>query len=95
MKRIAALLLFLSLASVASAKPFESFDATLKDSLGMNETSDLSKIQLVSCHPVAGTAVTVLAQSGYLSEVKIVNGTCQGLVGWVSTTNLVKVGPAD
>jgi hypothetical protein len=95
MTRIAALLLCLSLISVASAKPFETFDAKLKDSLGMNETNDLSKIQLVSCHPVAGNAVTVLTQYGYLSQVKIVDGTCQGLVGWVSTANLVKTGPAD
>jgi hypothetical protein len=95
MTRIAALLLFLSLTSVASAKPFETFDTKLKDTtLGMNETSDISKIQLVSCKPVGGTSVTVLAQVGYLSQVKIVSGTCQGLNGWVSTANLVKAGPA-
>ena len=90
MKRIAALLVCLSLISVASAKPFETFDATLKDTQGMNETGDLSKIKPLSCKPLAGTAVTVLAQVGYLSQVKIVNGTCQGLVGWVDTINLVK-----
>ena len=96
MTRIAALLLFLSLTSVASAKPFETFDTKLKDTtLGMNETSNISKIQLVSCKPVGGTSVTVLAQVGYLSQVKIVSGTCQGLNGWVSTANLVKAGPAD
>jgi len=61
----------------------------------MNETSDLSKIQLVSCRPVGGAAVTVLAQVGYLSQVKIVSGACQGLAGWVSTANLVKSGSAD
>lgn len=82
MTRIAALLFFLSLTSVASAKPFETFDTKLKDtSLGMNETSDISKIQLVSCRPVGGTAVTVLAQASNLSQVKIVSATCQKLVG--------------
>jgi hypothetical protein len=96
MTRIAALLLFLSLTSVASAKPFETFDTKLKDTtLGMNETSDISKIQLVSCKPVGGTSVTVLAQVGYLTQVKIVSGNCQGLNGWVSTANLVQAGPAD
>jgi hypothetical protein len=90
MKRIVALLVCLSLTSVASAKPFETFDAKLKDTLGMNETSDISKIQPLSCRPLAGAAVTVLAQTGYLSQVKIVNGKCQGLVDWVDTTNLVK-----
>jgi hypothetical protein len=91
MKRIAALLFCLTLTSVASAKPFKIFDTKLKDTaLGMNETSDISKIQLVSCKPVGGTAVTVLAQIGYLSQVKIVSGSCQGLNGWVSTANLAK-----
>jgi hypothetical protein len=90
MKRFAALLVCLSLTSVAFAKPFASFDAKLKDTLGMNETGDLSKIKPLSCKPLAGTAVTVLAQSGYLSQVKIVSGECQGLVGWVDTANLVK-----
>jgi hypothetical protein len=96
MKRIAALLVCLLLTSVASAKPFVTFDAKLKDTLGMNETNDLSKIQSLSCKPMAGTAVTVLAQSGYLSQVKIVDGQCQGLLGWVDTKNLVKAsGSAD
>jgi hypothetical protein len=96
MKRIAALLFCISLTSVASAKPFRIFDTKLKDTaLGMNETSDISKIQLVSCKPVGGTSVTVLAQVGYLTQVKIVSGNCQGLNGWVSTANLVKAGPAD
>ena len=90
MNRIAALLVCLSLTSVVSAKPFESFDAKLKDTQGMNETGDLSKIKPLSCKPLAGTAVTVLAQIGSLSQVKIVDGSCQGLVGWVDTINLVK-----
>ncbi|MBU1775186.1 MAG: hypothetical protein KJ899_00895 [Gammaproteobacteria bacterium] len=90
MKRIAALLVFLSLISAASAKPFETFDAKLKDTQGMNETGDLSKIHPLSCRPLAGAAVTVLAQTDSLSQVKIVNGQCQGLVGWVDTKNLVK-----
>ena len=95
MKRFAALLVCLSLTSVVSAKPFETFDAKLKDTLGMNETGDLSKIKPLSCKPLAGTAVTVLAQTDSLSQVKIVNGQCQGLVGWVDTKNLVKSGAAD
>jgi hypothetical protein len=90
MKRIAALLVFLSLISIASAKPFETFDAKLKDTQGMNETGDLSKIHPFSCRPTAGTAVTVLAQTDTLSQVKVVSGQCQGLVGWVDTNNLVK-----
>jgi hypothetical protein len=90
MQRIAALLVCLSLSAVVSAKPFESFDAKLKDTQGMNETGDLSTIHPLSCKPLAGTAVTVLAQINSLSQVKIVNGQCQGLVGWVDTTNLVK-----
>jgi hypothetical protein len=90
MKRIAALLVCLSLNSVASAKPFETFDAKLKETQGMNETGDLSKIKPLSCKPLAGNAVTVLEQVGYLSQVKIVSGQCQGLVGWVDTINLVK-----
>lgn len=90
MKIITALLVCFSLISIASAKPFETFDAKLKDTLGMNETGDLSKIHPLSCKPSAGTAVTVLAQTDTLSQVKIVNGQCQGLVGWVDTTNLVK-----
>jgi hypothetical protein len=96
MKRIAALLVCIFLISVASAKPFETFDAKLKDTQGMNETGDLSKIHPLSCRPSAGTAVTVLAQTDSLSQVKIVSGQCQGLVGWVDTTNLVKTsGSAD
>jgi len=89
MKRIAALLVCLTLTTVATAKPFITFDAKLKDTLGMNETSDLSKIQPLSCKPLAGTAVTVLAQTDSLSQVKIVNGQCQGLIGWVDTKNLI------
>ena len=93
MKRIAALLVCLSLSSVVSAKPFESFDAKLKDSLAVSETSDPTKVQMLSCKPVGGTAVTVLAQTGVpflMSQVKINDGSCQGLVGWVTSANLVK-----
>jgi hypothetical protein len=90
MKRIAALLVCLSLTSVASAKPFETFDAKLKATQGMSESGDLKNIRPLSCKPVGGSAVTVLAQTDYFSQVKIVDGNCQGLVGWVDTSNLVK-----
>lgn len=93
-KRVLFLLIFSSICSVVGAESFSPFEATLSESAALNKTSELLSPELVDCVPLKGTLVRVTDQTAvhsqprFFSRIEVLEGPCEGTVGWVETSKL-------